>query len=282
MQLNKFPNITTLADTDLLLVQTATDEGYKNITVSDFKKYIGVTSTSGSTDNGTIDSTGFPVTVQYRMSARAIDHGPNPNLVYGTLDLSNNGIGGLAANQNYPELIPSFINGKPAIKFNGNGQYIDLFSAHIIPDTSEFVVFQVVSYTGNGVSFSSGGSYWGFEFEASGCYAISSSSEVDLTSSSLISNSFNIICCGRFAGNLVMIVNGNKISKPMNLDPLRGSNNGFQSKTILGAFWNGSVSQTLNGYITDTCVKVQPTIADINAIGNYYADQYKLTWNKVS
>ena len=280
-QIKDYSIIPTINDSDLLLVQTSIDGAYRSIKASDLKTYFG-TAGSSTTSGGTTNDNSFPVRVQYRMSAQNIDHGPNPNLVYGTLDLSNNGIGGLAANQNYPELIPSFINGKPAIKFSGNGQYIDLFSAPIIPNTSEFVVFQVVSYTGNGVSFSSGGSNWGFEFEASGCYAISSSSEVDLTSSSLINNGFNIICSGRFAGDLVMIVNGNKISKPMNLDPLRGSNKGFQSRTILGAFWNGSALQTLNGYITDTCVKVQPTIADINAIGNYYADQYKLTWNRVS
>ncbi len=54
MRINDYPNITTLASTDLLLVQTASDKAYKNIMVSDLKKSLG---NNESTTTGTVPGT---------------------------------------------------------------------------------------------------------------------------------------------------------------------------------------------------------------------------------
>ena len=50
MQIKNFPNINTLADSDLVLIQTASDGAYKNILVSDLKSIFG---SSGSSTTGT-------------------------------------------------------------------------------------------------------------------------------------------------------------------------------------------------------------------------------------
>ncbi|GEM_PF-3615781 len=51
MKINDFPNIVTVADADLLLVQTVSDQAYKNIKFSDLKQYFAAASNSGSNSN---------------------------------------------------------------------------------------------------------------------------------------------------------------------------------------------------------------------------------------
>lgn len=59
MQVSQYPNITTLADTDLLLVQTSIDGAYKNIAVSDFKLYFGSSSDSSGSSGSTASDSYF-------------------------------------------------------------------------------------------------------------------------------------------------------------------------------------------------------------------------------
>lgn len=277
-QIKNYPIITVISDEDLFLIQADSDQAYKRVKASTLKAFLG---TSSASTSGTQQPT-FPVSAWYRISASAISNAVIDGATVTQLaDLSDNHYFASGAGSSPPKYKKNVFNGRSAFYFDGSG-YFDLGNAHVIPDPGDFVIFQVAAYSNDSTGFGCGGDQWGIQMRGKVNYAVCNGSLVESNFSGVAYNSLNIFAWGRFNGQWQTYVNGNPVTGGNNANNIRGTVNGFQQKTLIGAKWDNGVSTYMQGYIADTCVKLNPTIADINAIGNYYNSQYNSSWSIVS
>lgn len=229
----------------------------------------------------------FPlIPVRYRFSASLVYGLNNNDLVSSVNDLSGNNFISTTSGTARPTYKTNVLADKPAFLFNGSSNFLDLGSSQIIPDTDDFVIFKIASYAANSVCIGSGGNTggsWGLQMGYGINYIVSSGSLVLIDFPEPNLNSFNIYALARLNGRWRAWVNGGIYADGgTNIVNIRGSDNGYQQKTIIGGKWDGAAMEFMNGYLTDVCVKISPTISDINLLGNYYANQYNLIWNTAS
>ena len=182
---------------------------------------------------------------------------------------------------NPPPLFEANHNGKKVFYFDGNG-YFDFKADALIPVSEEFMVFCVAQFNADTCLLGGGGDNWGFQITGSNAYAVCNGSLVQCSYPSLVGNTTNIVCWGIFRGIWQCYINGISYTAGNNISNMRGANGNYLSRTILGAKWDGSISNIFQGYAYDVCVKETPTLSNINAIGNYYATKHLLTWNTIS
>ncbi|RAM50389.1 MAG: hypothetical protein C6Y22_17490 [Hapalosiphonaceae cyanobacterium JJU2] len=274
-QIKDFPEKTIASDEDLILIQDAAGITYK-ITRANLLQ--GFSSTPNLNE--------FPTTTRYRFSASSITGLNNNDLVSSINDLSENNFTAVASNTARPTYQTNIINNKPALLFNGSSNFLDLGNNQIISDTDDFVIFKIANYAADSVCIGSGGNSggsWGLQMGYGIHYIVSNGSLVSIDFPNPNLNSFNIYTLARLNGRWRAWINGGTyIDGGTNIVNIRGSSNSYQQKTIIGGKWDGAVMNFMNGYLTDVCVKISPTISDINSIGSYYANQYNLIWNNAS
>lgn len=228
----------------------------------------------------------FPVTPRYRFSAALQSGLLNGNSVSSISDSSSNSFTATASGTAEPTFQTNVINGYPALSFNGSTNYLTLGNDALVADPGDFVIFQVVKYAAAGcISFGGGANTsgnWGLQMGQSNDYAVAGGALIQ-TNLTLSLNTWYIKAFARLSNNWKSWVNGgSNISGGSNSGALRGVSSGYEQYTVLGAKWDGAVSNFTNGYLAETAIILSPTLANINSIGAYYASLYGLTWNTAS
>ncbi|MEH2302866.1 MAG: hypothetical protein V7K88_28790 [Nostoc sp.] len=133
MQIKDYPLITALSNDDLLLVQTASDDAFKSLKVSDLKSYIGVSSSSGS---GSGSVTSYPSGMALLLDGGSL------------IDKSGNSRNASPIGDNSP-LPATGIDGKKVLRWNGSGNQ-ELQVTDFLDGTTGATLYCVYSVTGTG------------------------------------------------------------------------------------------------------------------------------------